>query len=99
MSGRRMAHLAKEAAYCVGKAPPHRMMVGEPTATASGQRIDSPLPSGITRSPTAAQQAGFLQAVQGRVDRALGQIEGAAATSANLLDDRVAVRRPARQRG
>src|SRR5215470_12715044 len=99
MSGWSMAHLAEEAANRVGKAPPDRMMVGEGTATTGGQRIDAPSPSRLPRRPAAAQQASLLQAVQGGVNRALGQIEGATATATNLLDHRVAVRRAARQRG
>ena len=41
----------------------------------------------------------MFEAVECRVNRSFGQIERTAAAAANLLDDRVAMRRAARERG
>src|SRR5580700_12238764 len=44
------------------------------------------------------EQASLLEPMERRVNRPLRQLEGAAAAALDLLDHRIAMRRPARQR-
>ncbi len=62
-------------------------------------RKRSPAPPRLAGRPFATEQARLLQPMQCRIDGSLGQLEGAAGAAVDLLDDRVTVRRPARQRG
>ena len=50
-------------------------------------------PSPVHRRGVARQEAARLEAVQRRIDRPLGQVEGAGARVTDRLDDRVAVQR------
>src|ERR1700746_85067 len=78
---------------------PDDTLIGERTRPALRQRIDAPPPSGFGRRPMAAEKAGLLESMQRGIDRSFRQFEGAAAAALNLLNDRIAMRRPARQRG
>ena len=77
-----------------GATPPP---VAERLAAAAGEPVDAPAPPGHGR-PGALEQPVCLEAVQHRVDGALGKRELAAAPALQLLDHRVAVRRPVAQR-
>src|SRR5215475_12033958 len=90
--------LSKQAADGIGKSLPERAVIRQRAFAAPRHLVDAALAPGLARGPVAREVAGLLEAVQGRIDRALGQVEGAAAASLDLLDDAVAMRRPARER-
>src|ERR1700736_2227771 len=94
-----MAWMSEQAADRIDEALPNRPLVGRRAGSARGQRVDAPLPSGLRRRPMAAEQASLLEPMERRVNRPLRQLEGAAAAALDLLDHRIAMRRPARQRG
>src|SRR5246127_3801324 len=94
-----MAWMSEQAADRIGEALPNPPLVGKRAVSALCQRVDAPLPSRLRRRPMAAEQASLLEPMERRVNRPLRQLEGAAAAALDLLDHRIAVRRPARQRG
>src|SRR5438270_285979 len=99
MLGSCMARFSEETADSIGKAPPDGTLISQGAAAAPCQRINSAPPSRLRRGPTASEQTRLFEAVECRVNRSFGQIERTAAAAANLLDDRVAMRRAARERG
>src|SRR5262249_17994185 len=94
-----MAWMSEQAADRIGEPLPNRPLVGKRAGSALCQRVDAPLPSRLRRRPMAAEQASPLEPMERRVNRPLRQLEGAAAAALDLLDHRIAMRRPARQRG
>src|SRR5215469_16905749 len=94
-----MAWMSEQAANRIGKALPNRPLVGKRAGSTLCQRVDAPLPSRLRRCPMAGEQTGLLEPMERRVNRPLRQLEGAAAAALDLLDHRIAMRRPARQRG
>ena len=94
-----MTWMSEQAADRIGEALPNRPLVGKRAGSVLRHRIDAPLPSGFRRRPMAAQQAVLIEPMKRRVNRPLREREGAAAAALNLLDHRIAMRRPARQRG
>jgi len=90
--------MSEQAADRIGEALPNRPLVGKRAGSALCQRVDAPLPSRLRRRPMAAEQASLLEPMERRVNRPLRQLEGAAAAALDLLDHRIAMRRPARQR-
>jgi hypothetical protein len=94
-----MARFSEETADCIGKAPPEGTLISQGDAAAPRQRINSALSSRLRRRPPAAEQTRLFEAVECRVDRSFGQIERTTAAAADLLDDSVAMRRAARERG
>src|SRR5215469_1140261 len=91
--------MSKQAANCIGKTLPNRPLVGKRAGSTLCQRVDAPPPSRLRRRPVAAEQASLLESMERRVNRPLRQLEGAAAAALDLLDHRITMRRPARQRG
>src|SRR5262249_53339556 len=77
------------------KAPPFALLGPEGGASLAGQPVDAAPAARIAR-PTAGEETAALEPVQRRIDRSLGKRKSAAAPSPQLLDDRVAVNRPAR---
>src|SRR5262249_22001219 len=93
-----MAWMSEQAADRIGKTLPNRPLIDQRAGSALGQRVDAPLPTGSPRRPTAAEQASLLEPMKRWVNRSLRQLEGAAAAAMNLLNHRIAMRRPIRQR-
>src|SRR5262249_4878422 len=62
----------------------------EPPPAATREPVDAAFPAARNR-PAALEQACSFEAVEGGIDRSLGQVERAAAAALQLLDDRVAV--------
>src|ERR1700737_2339511 len=94
-----MARVSEQAADRIGEALPNRPLVGKRAGSALCERVDAPLPSRRRRRPMTAEQASLLEPMERRVNRPLRQLEGAAAAALDLLDHRITMRRPARQRG
>src|SRR5580658_2633733 len=88
-----MAEIPKKATNGFGKAPPYGAAIGECPPPARRQRVDASLPPGFRSDPAAREQARLLQSMEHRIDRALRQIEGAAAAPMNFLDHGIAMRR------
>src|SRR5512133_3962604 len=76
----------------MGERLPLVAFAGELAAAALGQLVDPAAPSSRAR-PFARKQARSLEPVESGIDRALGEVEGAVALCAQLLDDAVAVQR------
>src|SRR5579875_848872 len=72
------------------EAPPVPPTLVQGRAAPVGKPVDAPRPGRLTR-PGALNQAGALQAIEGRVDGALGELQHAAAELPQGLDDPVAV--------
>src|SRR5580700_8600459 len=98
-SGRRIAAFPEETADGIAEALPNGCLIGQVANAARGQRVDTPAPPRLAGGPLAAEQARLLQPMQRRIDGSLGQLEGARGAAVDLLDDRVTMRRSARQRG
>jgi hypothetical protein len=81
----RTGFLSKQVADGIGKSLPERAVIQERTFAAPRHLVDAALAPRLGRSPVAREVAGILEAVQGRIDRTLGQIEGASAPSLDLL--------------
>src|SRR3984893_13520519 len=94
-----MAPVSEQAADRIGEALPNRPLGGKAAGSPFWGRVDAPLPPSLRRRPRAAEQARLLEPMERRVNRPLRQLEGAAAAALDLLDHRIAMRRPARQRG
>src|SRR5215831_14181954 len=94
-----MARMSEQATDRIGEALPNRSFFGKRAGSAFGQRVDAPLPSRLRLRPMAAEQASLLEPMERWVDRPLRQLECATAAAMNLLNYRIAVRRPARQCG
>jgi predicted ester cyclase len=94
-----MFRFSEHAADCGGKPLPGGLMVSQGASATPGQGINPPLPTGFPHSPTTAQETCLLETMQRRVDRAFRQVEFTAAASADLLNDRRAMRWARRQRG
>jgi len=94
-----MAWFPEQTADRIGKALPNRPLIGKRASPALGQRVNASSASRLRRRPTATEQASLLKPMQRWVNRALWQLEGAAAAAMNLLDHCVAMRWPARQGG
>src|ERR1700746_2761779 len=94
-----MAWMSEQAADRIDEALPNRPLVGKRAGSALCQRVDAPLPSGLCRHPMAAEQGSLLEPMERRVNPPLPPLEAAAAAALDLLDHRIAMRRPARQRG
>jgi hypothetical protein len=79
-----------------GELPPVVLLGGQGGDSLIGQPVDPAAPPSGLR-PGADQKAGVLQAVQGRVDGSLREIERSRAAVTQRRDDRVPVRWPGGQ--
>src|SRR5262249_49191931 len=78
--------------------PPLAATIIEHPPSLGGEPIDPP-PAPARSRPATLDEPRLLQAVKGRVDSALRQVEGSPARLAQRLDDHVAVRSSAGERG
>src|SRR5215831_1595 len=90
--------MPQQAADRIGEALPNGSLFGKRAGAAPGQRVNAPLPPRSRRRPTAAEQTCLLKPMERWVNCPLRQLKGATTAAMDLLDHRVAMRRPTRQR-